>query len=98
MRIGVDARELAGRVTGTGRYLGGLLQEWARAGQRHEFVLYSAEPIAIELDARRFATRVVPGSPGTWWEQVQLPRAIRRDHLDVWFAPAYTAPRLPTSR
>jgi glycosyltransferase involved in cell wall biosynthesis len=98
MRIGVDARELAGQATGAGRYLGGLLQEWARAGQdaaRHEFVLYAAEPIAIELDARRFATRIVPGSPGTWWEQVRLPRAIRRDHLDVWFAPAYTAPRLP---
>jgi glycosyltransferase involved in cell wall biosynthesis len=63
---------------------------------RHEFVLYAAEPIAIELDARRFATRVVPGSPGTWWEQVRLPRAIRRDHLDVWFAPAYTAPLLLT--
>jgi glycosyltransferase involved in cell wall biosynthesis len=99
MRIGVDARELAGRATGAGRYLGGLLHEWARTGQdaaRHEFVLYAAEPIAMELDARRFATHVVPGSPGTWWEQVRLPSVIQRDHLDVWFAPAYTAPLLPT--
>jgi alpha-1,3-rhamnosyl/mannosyltransferase len=97
MRIGVDARELSGRATGAGRYLGGLLHEWARAGSeaaRHEFVLYSAEPIAIELDARRFATRVVAGSSGTWWEQIQVPRAVRRDHLDVWFAPAYSAPLL----
>jgi glycosyltransferase involved in cell wall biosynthesis len=98
MRIGVDARELAGRATGAGRYLGGLLHEWARAGQnaaQHEFVLYAAGPIAMELDARRFAMRLVPGSPGTWWEQVRLPRVIQRDHLDVWFAPAYTAPLLP---
>lgn len=102
MRIGVDARELSGRATGAGRYLGGLLREWARTGSeaaRHEFVLYSAEPIAFELDTRRFATRVVEGSSGTWWEQVRLPRAVRRDHLDVWFAPAYSAPlqlALPT--
>jgi alpha-1,3-rhamnosyl/mannosyltransferase len=97
MRIGVDARELSGRATGAGRYLNGLLHEWARTGSeaaRHEFVLYSAEPIGIELDARRFATRVVAGSSGTWWEQIQAPRAVRRDHLDVWFAPAYSAPLL----
>ena len=39
-----------------------------------------------------FVTRLVPGSSGTWWEQVQLPRAAREDRLDVFFAPAYTAP------
>ncbi len=99
MRIGVDARELSGRATGAGRYLGGLLREWARPGgdaAHHEFVLYAAEPIAMALDARRFATRMVPGSSGTWWEQVRVLRAIQRDHLDVWFAPAYTAPLLLT--
>ena len=43
MRIGIDARELCGRATGVGRYLGGLLHEWstdARA-RSHEFVLYA---------------------------------------------------------
>ena len=93
MRIGIDARELCGRATGVGRYLGGLLQEWAAARTLpHEFVLYAPEPIALPLDARRFATRIVPGPPGTWWEQVQVSRAAASDHLDVWFAPAYSAP------
>src|SRR5436305_5667438 len=94
MRIGIDARELGGRATGVGRYLGGLLREWAadRRTRAHEFVLYAAEPIGMSLDARRFATRTVPGGGGTWWEQMQLPRAAAADHLDVWFAPAYTAP------
>jgi glycosyltransferase involved in cell wall biosynthesis len=94
MRIGVDARELCGRATGVGRYLAGLLREWssdARA-RRHEFVLYAPEPLAMPLDARRFPARIVPGSAGTWWEQVRVPRAAPGDHLDVWFAPAYTAP------
>ena len=94
MRIGIDARELCGRATGVGRYLGGLLRGWAadtRAGA-HDFILYAPETIALPLDARRFATRIVPGAAGTWWEQVSAPRAAAADHVDVWFAPGYTAP------
>jgi glycosyltransferase involved in cell wall biosynthesis len=97
MRIGIDARELSGRATGVGRYLRGLLEEWSAAGyaRRHEFVLYSAEPLGVALDARRFPTHIVGGPGGTWWEQVSLPKIAARDHLDVFFAPAYTAPLLP---
>ncbi len=94
MRIGVDARELTGRRTGVGRYLAGLLQAWA-ADERtraHEFVLYAPEPLALALDGRRFPARLVPGPSGTWWEQVRMPRAASRDHLDVFFAPGYTCP------
>jgi glycosyltransferase involved in cell wall biosynthesis len=97
VRIGIDARELCGRPTGVGRYLRGLLNEWAASDQArpHEFVLYSPEPVNV----RRFATRLVPGPGGTWWEQVRMPAVAARDHLDVFFAPAYTAPlfrRVPT--
>ena len=102
MRIGIDARELCGRATGAGRYLHGLLRCWSAddsTARRHEFVLYAPEPLAVALDAHRFATRIVPGAPNTWWEQVRLPPVAARDHLDVFFAPAYTAPlatRVPT--
>jgi glycosyltransferase involved in cell wall biosynthesis len=98
MRIGIDARELSGQPTGVGRYLAALLRQWAldERAQRHEFVLYAPDTVDLGLDTRRFATRLVAGSPGTWWEQVRLPRVARADHLDVFFAPAYTAPlRLP---
>jgi glycosyltransferase involved in cell wall biosynthesis len=94
MRIGIDARELSGRATGAGRYLAGLLREWSN-GERarsHEFVLYAPEPLGITLDSHRFATRVIPGASGTWWEQMRLPSVAGADHLDVFFAPAYTAP------
>lgn len=94
MRIGIDARELCGRVTGVGRYLGGLLAEWAAQpdARRHEFVLYAHDAIGATLDARQFAMRVVAGHGGTRWEQQQLPPILNRDHLDVFFAPGYTAP------
>jgi glycosyltransferase involved in cell wall biosynthesis len=93
MRIGVDARELCGHTTGVGRYLGGLLHEWAALKTlKHEFVLYAHDATTLPLDTRRFATRLVPGPPGTWWEQVRVPRAAAPDHLDAWFAPGYSAP------
>jgi glycosyltransferase involved in cell wall biosynthesis len=99
MRIGIDARELCGRSTGVGRYLGGLLREWAAddRARAHEFVLYAPGAVELSLDGRRFPARSIAGGGGTWWEQVQVPRAVAADHLDVWFAPAYTAPlRLAT--
>lgn len=93
MRIGIDAREIAGHATGVGRYLAGLLREWsATPGIRHEFLLYGTAEPAIQLDAHRFHQRTIPGAAGTWWEQTQLSQALRQDHLDVFFAPAYTAP------
>jgi glycosyltransferase involved in cell wall biosynthesis len=94
MRIGIDARELGERPTGVGRYLSGLLREWSAMNVSHELVLYAASELA--LDTHGLRQRIVPGARGTWWEQMQLPKSIADDRLDVFFAPAYTAPlRLP---
>jgi len=94
MRIGIDARELCGRPTGVGRYLRGLLDQWATSAyaDRHEFVLYTSAPLGVSLDARRFPTRLAAGTGGTWWEQIVLPKVVARDHVELLFAPAYTAP------
>lgn len=94
MRIGVDARELAGQVTGVGRYLAGLLHEWAatRAAEQHQFVLYAPAPLPPAYSA--FETKVLPGGSGTWWQQTTLAAAARGDSLDVFFAPQYSAPLL----
>jgi len=92
MRIGVDARELCGKPTGVGRHLLGLLGAWATSApaSRHTFVLYAHQQVATPLG--RAELRVVPGSAGTSWEQIALPSAIKRDDVDVFFAPGYTAP------
>ncbi len=94
MRIGIDARELMGHSTGAGRYLAGLLTEWARSPRaaRHEFLLYLPGRADLPCDPARFVQRLIEGSPGTWWEQRRLARGAARDRLDVFFAPAYTAP------
>ncbi|MGE0812134.1 MAG: glycosyltransferase family 4 protein [Vicinamibacterales bacterium] len=96
MRIAVDARELADRPTGVGRYLAALLGAWSTsdATHRHEFVLYAHRPAVLAPDAWRSSVRLLAGAGGTAWEQRDLARAIARDRPDVLFAPAYTAPLL----
>ena len=102
MRIGIDGRELLNRRTGVGRYLAALCDEWlALPAGRHQFVVYSPcagaglgelGPPFVGRLSRAFRHRPVPGAGGTWWEQAQLPPVADRDALDVFFAPAYSAP------
>lgn len=92
MRLGIDARELSGKPTGVGRYLGGLLREWtlASASHGHEIVLYAHR--ALPAVVGPCAVRLLPGGGGTVWEQRDLRRAIGRDNIDVLFSPAYSTP------
>lgn len=101
MRIGIDGRELLGKRTGVGRYLAALCREWATSAAGHEFLIYLPAPVETapaevqHLVARgggRLDVRVVPGRASTAWEQFRLPAVANRDRLDVFFAPAYSAP------
>ena len=95
MRIGIDAREICGKPTGVGRYLHGLLARWSERGTtaHHTFVLYVHETPGSSLPAS-LTVRLLSGAGGTSWEQLRLPIAVQRDGLDVFFAPAYSAPLL----
>jgi glycosyltransferase involved in cell wall biosynthesis len=94
LRIGVDARELLGASTGVGRYLGELLRRWTARpdASRRRFVLYAPESLTISLPSDTAELRILGTGRGTWWEQTYLRRAVLSDPLDVFFAPAYTAP------
>lgn len=94
LRIGIDARELLGEVTGVGRYLAELITRWTRRADAaaRRFILYAPRPLDLALPKQSVETRVVPGGSGTWWEQTALRRAVRADKPDIFFAPAYTAP------
>jgi glycosyltransferase involved in cell wall biosynthesis len=98
MLVAIDARELAGRRTGTGRYLERLLERWATlpAARAHEFVLYAHEPVSPPALANA-RTSILQGGGGTRWEQATFAAALRRHRPDVLFAPAYTAPLLMAS-
>jgi hypothetical protein len=102
LRIGVDARELQGRPTGTGRYLRSLLRVWSRSADA-AWVLYFNGPAPSDpaLAAASFQLRPLGASPtrGLVWQEWRLPRAAARDRLDVFFSPAYVCPLAwPTGR
>jgi glycosyltransferase involved in cell wall biosynthesis len=97
MKIAIDARELAGRPTGVGRYLAELLRAWdALPGAlAHEFALCAAADVSTPpLPRLRVSQHLSPGS-GTWWEQRVLPRLAAHAGAGVLFAPAYSGPLFP---
>ena len=94
--IGVDARELAGRPTGTGRYLRSLLRRWTEGESGDRFVLYfngraPDDAILAHASVLPRALTHVAVHPLVWQES-HLPAAVRGDAVDVFFSPAYTCP------
>jgi glycosyltransferase involved in cell wall biosynthesis len=99
--VGIDARELSGRPTGTGRYLRSLLRHWRDGGD--SLVLYFDGPPPEDPVLRHPALRLRAVGKGRTrgivWQQRLLPPLAAADGLDVFFAPAYTCPwRLPVPR
>jgi glycosyltransferase involved in cell wall biosynthesis len=97
VRIAIDARELEGRPTGVGRYLANLLRCWLKGKGDDRFILYHRRglPKFDWMDNPRLETQRLPDGifkQGTWWQQVVLARALRRDRPDVLFAPADSMP------
>jgi glycosyltransferase involved in cell wall biosynthesis len=92
--VGIDARELAGRPTGTGRYLRNLLRHWRDAGDR--LVCYFNGPPALDPVLDHPAVRKRPlgdgCARGLVWQERLVPPAARADGLDVFFSPAYSCP------
>ena len=100
MRVGIDVRELGGHPTGVGRYLRELLIRWQADPACHgaDLLLFTPDaglasrwPGSSRIGAR-LAWHHVPGGGGTFWEQHHLAGAALLSRLDVFFAPAYTAP------
>ena len=94
LRVGIDARELQGRPTGTGRYLRNLLRVWTQQGDDAFFAYFSGgAPDDPALASPRISSRpLAPAPHGVLWQEWRLPAAARQDGLDVFFSPAYSCP------
>lgn len=90
MRIGVDGRELqAGARTGIGRYVTEVLRAASREG--YDCLVYGdGRTRAVVLPGLRL--RVLDGHWTPWWDQVILPRELRRDGVSVFLSPYYKGP------
>jgi glycosyltransferase involved in cell wall biosynthesis len=92
--VGVDARELQGRPTGTGRYLRSLLRHWREADVRLVLYFDGEPPRDPVLDHPGVVCRGIGSKTtrGVVWQERVLPPAARADGIDVFFAPAYSCP------
>ena len=92
--VGIDGRELAGRPTGTGRYLRNLLRHWRDTGD--ELFVYFNGPPALDpvVEHPRVHKRPLGdgAARGLVWQEWILPQAARADAIDVFFSPAYSCP------
>ncbi len=94
MRIGFDGSSLESPAGGVRRNATELLSALVRVNTSDELVVFGA-PAVTALPAvvhRRPVTHVIPTNLGR--SLVDLPRAVRRERLDIFHAPAYTAPLL----
>lgn len=92
LRIGVDVREWrAGTSTGIARVLTGLL-DWAGADSAHRFVLFGNQHTEMERAGDGVERVTLREGSRLWWDQVGLPRALRRADVDVFLSPYYKGP------
>ena len=91
MRIALDGRELrAGVRTGIRRYGVEVLR--AAVSRGLSCVVYGDRSTRLEPPLPGVSLSVLDGAWTQWWDQVTLPRALRRDGADVFLSPYYKAP------
>jgi len=98
VRIAIDARKL--HDFGIGTYVRNLLRGLAKIDRTTEYVLLCRErdlPMAAALGPN---FRAVPEHAGHYSlrEQISLPLAVRRAHVDLFHAPHYVLPALTPGR
>ena len=92
MRIGFDGRSLDAPAGGVRRYASGLLEALPSVAPESHVVLFGARrrPTLPGSFEHRSVLRLAPTNLG--WSLVDLPRAVRKTGVDLFHAPAYTAP------
>lgn len=92
-RLAVDLRALVPAPTGIGVYTRSLLLELARRGRFEIVGMAHRRPhFADELEAAGVGVEVAPAPLGVLWQQLVLPRRLRRGDVDLFWSPITTLP------
>ncbi|MEM9291987.1 MAG: glycosyltransferase family 1 protein [Acidobacteriota bacterium] len=95
-RIAVDARALVPEATGIGVYTRSLLHALTQRGAgRYVAMAHRPPRRADELRQQGIEVEVQGASLGVLWQQLRLPRRLRRGDIDVLFSPLMTLPCFP---
>jgi len=93
MIVGVDVREWQGdRRTGIGRFLEEFLRVAHGARPKDRFLLFGNAGTRTRVRGDNVAFTCLPECWTPWWDQVTLPRSLRRDGADLFYSPYIKAP------
>jgi glycosyltransferase involved in cell wall biosynthesis len=83
-KIGIDARSLEENRTGVGRYLFNLLKYWSK----QDIVLYFKKRVPDDIPNGK----VLNTNSNALFVHYHLPKAAKKDKIDILFCPDYIAP------
>jgi alpha-1,3-rhamnosyl/mannosyltransferase len=93
MIVGVDVREWQGdRRTGIGRFLEEFLRVAHGARPEDRFLLIGNAETRTRVRGDNVAFTCLPERWTPWWDQVALPRSLRRGGVDLFYSPYIKAP------
>lgn len=93
MRVGIMLRCIAEKG-GIGVYARNVVEELLEIDAENEYVLFYPDATSLGRYARFANARevVVPGKNKLLWDQLSIPRAVRRERIDLLFHPKFTLP------
>ncbi len=95
-RCGIDGRELAEtQVTGIGRYLASFLEYAPQLRPDWEFLIFGNQNTSFPRKAPNVRHIIISEKSTIYWDQVRLPRYLKKEGVDVFFSPYYKAPVFP---
>ncbi len=94
MRIGIMLRHYDQHGGGVRVYTHQILRAMLDLKTPHEFVFLYKNPSLVGTYAKDSQVREValPGDNILWWDQVEVPRAIKKHRIDVLYNPKYSLP------
>lgn len=91
MTIGIDCHILEDYRTGAARYVFNLLKYWAK--QNINFILYFKSQVPKDIpESDNFQKKLLKSRSNALFVHCFLPRAAKKDKVDILFCPAYIAP------
>jgi glycosyltransferase involved in cell wall biosynthesis len=93
MRIGIMLRSIDEKG-GVGVYARNIVKELLQLDKKNEYTLFYANPSNVGLFSHHENVKEVwiRGTNKAAWDQIAIPRACRRERVDVIFHPKFTVP------
>jgi glycosyltransferase involved in cell wall biosynthesis len=93
MRIAVDIKAFKNGTTGIARYLRSILDELQKLDTVNEYLLFSCAPSDYIVTNPRWKKTITPWRlPGILWQQLLLPGLLKKNRIDVLWAPEQVCP------